>query len=316
MEEIISKEQTGGGNGKCICKDFQPQKPLPDERQSIKRLIKALEEELDTYSDKTTDAVKKFSQELKDADKEYSGIATIVSGYKKFLEKLACKRADASNWHKELVKWCHEEVDVPTREAIKDLRATGYDRIEKKYCCQWLSLREKLSLLDNCLGQAARKVAEAKDDFDAWKGYEKALSKRFDDLKSLYDKAVALHGEEKHKSVCAIHLEFHDLYQTINVVLTWQYKRNECKNLTSDSKTCPKDEISAEQYSDELIKALRILILAKYQHFRWHQQQLELESESKKNKEACDKFREIRKDEFIQEAEDVKVQASSSQQQA
>jgi regulator of replication initiation timing len=59
------------------------------------------------------------------------------------------------------------------------------------------------------------------------------------------------------------------------------------------------------ELSNKLKKALCLLIKARYQRFRWYQDWFDKESDSKKSKEDCEKFRKTRRDEFIQEAEDV-----------
>ncbi len=58
-------------------------------------------------------------------------------------------------------------------------------------------------------------------------------------------------------------------------------------------------------YRIKLAGALRHLILTKYQRFRYQQQWYELDANAKKFRDACDKFRAGRREEFVQEAEDV-----------
>ena len=107
MEERRYEETAGGGTGKCRCYPL-PTDQLPDEESSIRRLLKALEKELETFADKPTEATKKFGDDLKDADKEYQGIDAIVSKYPDFYDKLECKLAEAKTWKEEIEAWCIE----------------------------------------------------------------------------------------------------------------------------------------------------------------------------------------------------------------
>lgn len=326
MEERKSEEQTSNGTGKCECKDFQPNPPHPVDTESIRRLLKALEEELeDTQANRPTEATKKFGDDLKDADKEYQGIAEIVSKYEKFYDQLECKLAEARGWKEKLDEWNAENEDLPTA-AIEKLREE-YEAEEKKngVCCKWLEYRDRLNKQNDCLAQATRKEEEAKDDNEAYKGFEKTLSDRFAELKTLFDKAGTLHDAEKHKSVYAVSLEFDDVYKNLGKVITWEYRRKRCNgngdgSQDEDSQQArsgarqggqqvPEQDLkkqwTPENLRTALTDALRKLIRAKYQRFRWQQQRLETESDSKRFKDACDKFRKTRRDEFIQEAEDI-----------
>jgi hypothetical protein len=313
MEESKQKD-LAGGSGKCNCKDFQPPNPFPDDKQSIRRLLKAIEEELETDADNPTDATKKLGEDIKDADKEYLGIEAVVTSYEKFYDKLDCLLADASKWKDELESWCKEKVNTATQVEIKKLR-DKYDQKEKERCCAWLADREKLNQLKDCLGQATVKADEAKDDYSAYKDFEKTLNARFAELKSLFEKAGGLRAAEKHKSVCAVGLEFDEVYDYLGVVWTWKAKGDECKGSSPTSTGDLKKEWSPDELKKALSNALRGLILARYQCFRWAKDLLKLQVNSKKNKEACDQIKKTRRDEFIQEAEDINPPNSSSTSQ-
>src|SRR5262245_46531508 len=183
MEESKQKDPSGNCAGKCDCKDFPLPDYFPDENQTIRRVIKALEEELEKYSDKPTDATKKFGDDLKDAEKEYLGIDAIVSSYEKFYDKLDCLLADARRWKDEIEAWCDEKVDPKVQTEIKELRAK-YDKSEKDRCCAWIKYKDQLIQMKDCSGQATVKVDEAKEDFKAYKDFEKTLNDRFSELKS------------------------------------------------------------------------------------------------------------------------------------
>ncbi|HET9530845.1 MAG TPA: hypothetical protein VFQ92_10860, partial [Blastocatellia bacterium] len=201
-----------------------------------------------------------------------------------------------------------EKVKPETKAAIEALRKDDYDKKEKDICCKWIELRSKLTQLYDCLRQAEKREEESKDDYEAMKGFEKTLTDRFTEMKSLYDKAKALRDGERHKSVCAVGVEFAELYDNLSAVRNWAYWQGKCgEGAQPRPGKDPKQEWPPDRFKSELTKALRALILAKYQRFRWQNQSLEIEVESKKYKEACDKFRKGRRDEFTQEAEDIEA---------
>jgi hypothetical protein len=334
MEERNSKEQPRIGRGECNCKPFDP--PKENKGDSIRRLLTTLEEKLEEIEIKRpTDATKKFGDDLKDANKEYQGIGDIVSKYEKFYDQLGCRLAEAKNWMKDIDIWSHDEpVD---EKAIQKLREEQYEKEEKDggKCCRWLGFRDSLNLQQDCLARAVRAEEEAKDDNEAYKGFEKTVTDQFTDLKSLRDKAETYWKAEKYQSVFAVSLEFDDVYGHLGTVITWKYQRDRCKPKVSMPPTAPtkaeysqqiqsgyqheqkpektaeerlwtqEDPWTPEEFRARLTKALHDLILTKYQRFSWQQQRLELELDAKAYKDACDKFRKSRRDNFIQEAQDV-----------
>jgi hypothetical protein len=303
MEEQRREEQASGGTGRYRCYPWQTDH-LPGNDKPIRRLLKALEQELEEYADKPTDATKKFGDDLKEFDKEYQGIADVAGKYETFYAKLECRLAEAHTWKEQIENWCSEKVDENTRRAIRTLREDDYDAKDREFFCQWLAFRARLIRLSDCLGQALKKEEEARDDYGAVKGFEKTLSDRFAELKSLFDKAKGFQDNEKFKSVCAVGSEYAEVYDNLSTVRTWEYLKNLCDGDQSSDEEArlvwPPDK-----FRTELTNALRALILAAYQRFRWHQQRMETESDTKKFKEASDKFRKGRRDEFIQEAEDI-----------
>ncbi|HEX8921933.1 MAG TPA: hypothetical protein VF766_10675 [Pyrinomonadaceae bacterium] len=336
MEERNSKEQASNGTGECTCKPFDmPQEPSGSIK-SIRRLIKALEDELENIqAARPTDATKKFGDDLKDADKEYQGIADIVTKYETFYnQKLDDELEKAKLWKKEIVSWSDDEVGRDAKRDIKKLR-DGYEAEEKKdgKCCEWLSFREQVNDLNDCLGQAMTAEQEAKDDNEAYKGFEKGLTDRFAELKSLFDKAEALWKAKKYKSVYAVRLEFDDVYRKLSDVDTWESRKKRCNGQSVSAsgeggqptqsyvgqsskpgtEMETKKPFTPDEFRVELTQALRNLIGAKYQRFRWQQQRLVLESDSKRFKDLCDKFRKSRRDQFIQEAEDVEDKSGGTQ---
>src|SRR5436189_5314542 len=95
------------GQGKCECPPYKPKKD-PGKDQPIRRLIKALEEEVESYSDTPTEATKKFADDLKDCDKEYQGLAEIVKKYEEAYEKLDCSLTEAEKNKQDIREWCDE----------------------------------------------------------------------------------------------------------------------------------------------------------------------------------------------------------------
>lgn len=379
MEERRSYEQDNGGTGECDCR------PFPDghlrETASIRRLIKKLEAELleGPPPDKgqpprkyePTEATKKFGEELKDFDKEYQGLAGIVSSYEKFFDNLDCLLAKARAQREQIDEGWKGQVDANARKAIADLREV-YEAEEKRTgsCCKWIGYRDLLNKQGDCLARAARTEEEAKDDNEAFKGFEKTLTDRFKDFERLTGEADKLRKAEKFKSVYAVALEFADAYKKLDVVVTWEYQRNKCKDddkeqqpnavgqpqsyggeqqsYTADQQSYGggqsrpdgdeeaghgeggseqgddgEDEkkyrpkvMPPKEYKEALDKALRTLILSKYQRFRWHQKRLEIELKVKDFKDVCEKFRKSRQDEFIQEAEDAEAAPSGATSKA
>ena len=309
---MAESKYKGGESGNCTCKRKDPPDPFcphPGEGESIRRLIKTLEEELETYTQ--NEAVTSFRTELKDADKEYQGIDTVVGAYRKFYDKLECGTLpDARQGKEDLATWCKEKVPSAVQAAIEKLQ-DSYKEKEKKVCCKWIELREQLFYQSDCLTQAAKKVSDAKDDYEAHKGFEKTLGTRFTELKSLFEKATKLRTDGKHQSVCAARLEYDDLYEDLGEVPTWEYQQDKCRKpgeCGPPKEPCAeKFQPTPDEFADGLTAALRKLIEEKYQHFRWSHEKLETVAASKKNKEDCDKARSTRRDEFILEAQDVKA---------
>lgn len=304
MEDRKSVEQSSYNMGRCHCRSWE----IDDSAASggsVRRLIKALEKILEDPETTPTEATKKFGDDLKDADKEYQAITDVLSKYEKFYDDLECKMAAARNWKEEINAWCKDKVDQSTSDAIKALRRDSYDLEEKDRCCKWIEYRAKLIELYDCLKQAGVKVEEATEDYAAIKGLEKTLTDRFADLKRLRDKAETLFKAEQYKSVCAVYLEFEEVFNNLSLVETWDYAVKKCnKEQYAMPGSDPKKDWPPEEFKKKLSEFLRVLILAKYQRFRWHQQLIERDTDNKTSKEACIKFRKSRQDDFILEAQD------------
>lgn len=330
MEERKHQEPHGG-NGKCDCKPFEADPRMPGKNESIRRLLKALETELDKYAKNPTEATKKFDEELKEADKEYQGIAAIVSKYEEYYTKLKCKLPELGRWKQEITTLCEKNVDKGTRQKIHNLWEKFYRGKEEELCCNWIKQRRKLFDLEDCLGQARWTETESKDDYETWKAFEKTLTDHVADLAALFKRATDLQDEGKYQAICAVGLEYDKVYQDLDTVITWAYWKEKCGgggyekpveteesqtggNLGETHKPAPpqKEVLSPDKFKAELVKAFRRLILKRYQRFRWHQLLLETEGEGKRLKDLCEKFRKSRREEFIQEAEDVEAEAAGA----
>ena len=297
--------------GPCDCTKWDiPGGPGDDE--PFRRLLLRLEAVLEELSEKPTDATKKFVDDLKDADKEYQGVVAIVTKYKEFFDKLDCRFAEIRTWREEFENWLSGKITDDERNAIRSSRETNYDALEKKICCDWIKCRDYYISMQDCLEQAKRKEEEAKDDYDAVKGFEKTLTERFTELKGLFDKAKTYRDEERFKALFAVTLEFEFVVENLSLLRDWWYARKECGG--GNDNPCgtgyeqtgdPREDWKPEKLRAQLICRLRQLILAKYQRFRWQHDFLSRASDNEKRKEACKKFRADRRDQFIQESEDV-----------
>lgn len=297
--------------GDCKCTEWEiPNRPPGD--LPFRRLLLKLETILEELSEKPTDATKKFADDLKDADKEYQGIVALVTKYKDFHDKLDCKLAEAKSWKDEIDNWLTGKLTDAEKQGIKNTRANDYDAKEDDLCCAWIKCRNYYNRMLDCLEQAKKKEEESKDDYDAIKGLEKTLSDRFTELKGLYDKAKGLRDEERFKAFYAISLEYEDVVAELGVIRDWWYARKACNG--GDADPCntgdvPTGELKKDwtpaKFKAQLICRLRLLVLAKYQRFRWQHDFLSRASENQKKKEACEKFRKERRDQFIQEADDI-----------
>src|SRR4030095_8346994 len=123
MDEPKPDEPGGNSPGKCKCKPWKID--VPDEQQPFRRLLLALEKALQDFASEPSEATKKFTDDLKDAEKENQGIAALVTKYKEFYDKLDCKLADAKRWKAEIDEWT-KGVDSNNRQAIETFRQTYY----------------------------------------------------------------------------------------------------------------------------------------------------------------------------------------------
>lgn len=294
--------------GNCKCPDWKLEDGPANE--PFRRLLQRLEDILEELAEtKPTDATKKFADDLKDAEKEYQGVVALVNKYKEFYEKLDCKMAEAINWQKDMGEWIAGKVTDAEKDAIKNSHKTNYEDLETKICCEWIKCREYFISMQDCFEQSKKKEEEAKDNYDAIKNLEKTLGDRFADLKSLFEKAKGYRDEERFRAVYAVSLEFEDVFQDLSVLRDWFTARTEC-NIDSQpgqgaQESDPRKVWTEKNFKAELVRRLRLLILAKYQKFRWWQDFLTRTSDNQKKKDACEKFRKERRDKFVQEADDI-----------
>jgi len=295
--------------GDCTCPDWEiPNCPTPD--VPFRRLLQKLEDVLEELSEKPTDATKKFADDLKDADKEYTGITALVAKYKDFYDKLPCRMAEVANWRKELVNWTADKPTPAEKDAIKTSRNTDYEDKERQTCCDWIQCREYYNSMLDCFEQSKKKEEEAKENYDTIKGLEKLLGDRFTELKALFEKAKAFNEEERYRAVYAVYLEFGDVFAELSVIRDWVYARQECGIGNGGGTGQGEDPIEVwkpEKFKAEVVRNLRALLMARFQRFRWQHDVLTRSSENQKKKDLCEKFRKERRDKFIQESEDIEA---------
>lgn len=298
--------------GKCECPDWKLEDGPANE--PFRRLLQRLEDILEDLAEtKPTDATKKFADDLKDAEKEYQGVVALVNKYKEFYDKLDCKMAEVTNWKEDMAQWIAGKLTQGEKDAIKNSHKTNYEDVETKICCEWIKCREYYISMQDCFERSKKKEEEAKDNYDAIKNLEKTLGDRFADLKSLFEKAKGYRDEERFRAVYAVSLEFEDVFQDLSVLRDWFRARTEC-DIDSEQgqyaqdgagENDPRKVWTEKKFKAELVRRLRLLILAKYQKFRWWHDFLTRTADNQKKKEACEKFRKERRDKFIQEADDI-----------
>lgn len=209
--------------GKCKCEKWPLE--VPNEDQPFRRFLLALKEAIQGLS---AEAIKKFEDELKDAEKESQGIPAVVAKYKEFYDKLDCRLAEAKGWKEEIARSLTGKIDQPTADAITEFRKQNYDDVEKKICCDWIALRDRLNKLRDCQEQAKRTEEERKQDYDDLKSFEKTLGDRFTQLKTLFDQAKALAMEQRYQGVFAVSLEYGEIYDNLGLFRDWAYARSQC----------------------------------------------------------------------------------------
>jgi hypothetical protein len=324
--ELGGEDSGGVPTGKCSCAEWKVETPGAD--QPIRRLLFALKE---AVRDLPPDVVKKFEDELKDAEKEAQGVLAIVNKYKEFYDKLDCKLAEAKTWKADIARWLEGKIDQATADAIKKFRRENYDDVEKKICCGWIDLRDRLNLMRDCLEQAKRTEEERKKDYEDFKAFEKTLGDRFALLKSLYDQAKSFLAEQRFKTVFAVSLEFDEVYNKIGIFRDWAYARSQCPKPAdgygqSGEEEQPEGEYAEgygpsagglknrwppEKFKAKLTGNLRELILARYQRFRWQYEFQSKTADSAQGEKDCKAFRDDRQKQFIDEADEIPVPESS-----
>jgi hypothetical protein len=339
------QRSAGGGEagdetvpGGCDCSGFPPLDDIKD--LPILRLLKRLEDELETYQDVPSDATKKLADDLKSFTKEYGGLTDLVTKYTAFYDKVDCLLADANRWKTELREWCSNNVDENVAASIVTLWNDSYEAIENEQCARWIAARTDYGAQLDCLRQAERAADEAKEDYEAIKGFEKAVNDRQTQLQGLFKQGLALNTAGQFNSVCAISLEFCAAFNELGTVDSWD-RRRRCGSApetqqqsagrqgqggygggTGDGEqpagspcdATPEQNLkdwNADRYRLELTTRLRHYILARYSYFRWWQQRLQLEVDMKRAKEALDRFQKARQADFIREAADAAVNERS-----
>lgn len=333
------QERSDGSSYDIKCRPLP--NDLPGEGEGLRRLLKKLEEKLEDYED--TEATKKFTEDLKTFEKEYTGIADLVKKYEVFHDKIDCMFAEANNWKKIVRDWCDGQTDSKTRAEIVRIWDEFYESAENEACKEWIGARDKYGSTLDCLKQSERKAEEAKEDFETVKNFEKSVKDRFAELKALFDQSKTFNENGEYTSVCAVALEFCATYNEVGLIDLWEYRRK-CgapletsgaegkiegrtggKAYPSPSPQKPsgpaspcdakeqypfKTHRTPDQYRKEIVSALRELILAKFDYFRRWQERIELEADSGKKKKLLETIQKNRQKEFFGEVRDIPTEGS------
>jgi hypothetical protein len=275
-----------------------------------------LEKKLQKCQDKPTEASKQFEKDLQGCDKEYQSVTDIIKKYEAYFCQLECDVNEAKSQREDIKSWC-SKVSESMRTQIREIWTVCYEQEEKRLECGWIGARDCVESLKNCLEQAKNKESEATDDLEATKNFEKTVKERFADLKALHAKAKTHYDNKEYKSVCVVELQFEKIYDSLGELPLWSARRERCDGEGSQDGEAPDlKERTPEWLRERLTYGLRVLILAKYQRFRWHDYMLEKEKERTRSKELLEVFRAMRRTKCAQEAEELEEPPTSGQQSA
>lgn len=301
-----SKQHSYDSDG-CECDKFDYPKcddnvALDDPKKTIASLIRCLSEQHDNGDCKPQDVAKQLGDDIKEAASEYDSIETVIESYTQFFDKLDCMLADAEKWKREIESWLG---NAQIEKGKIDSQRNNYLNKENKKCCTWIDTRTELNRRKDCQTQASIMVEDAKDDFNAYKEFEKLLKSQFDSLKAIHQRAGENRVKKNFTTVYVLYLEYKQVHSNLGLVMTWAYKEDKCKtqdNCNSTERTVSKDELAPEKLRKNLTDNLRKLILARYRRYHWSQKNAELQNRVQKQKESCEKIKKNRVDDLIKEA--------------
>jgi hypothetical protein len=313
-EEYYKTHDCSESDDTCKCSDRPPDtNPLTDPKTAppptIRQQLTAIEVLVNNPPKGTpADATKKLSDDLKDLEKEYEGLSALFALFEKDRATIECTfTTQVRKWYDEIHKLC--DSNVSCKETLTAIQK-AYDQqkqLERKACCDYIRVHDKITGDQNCQVQAERREAEARADLDLLKGLNKTFADRLKDLEEILKQANLMAKDRRFKAVCAYKLEFDAVWARLFQAETWCFRRKDC------CICCPKCELlpntlpcwTVERYRKEVMKALQALIAAKYNRYLWNGYWMNQEAEYKRLKDECDKAHTNRRARFIAEAEEA-----------
>lgn len=284
---------------------------------SLRRLLSALTEELERLADAAPDAAKKFSEELKEGEKEYQGIPATLKKYEDLYPTLDAQLTEAGTVSQAIADWSQGKVPDAIRSAIRRLWEEQYQKKDTALGSKWGQSRNTFHALHDCVRQSERMIEDLREDLEGLKNLDKTFKERFAELKSLHDKAKACRDAGQYQSVYGIELEYRQVFDHLFAVPVRARRPADpsaaaAPTATASTRSCPPapPKLPPAELRNRLTAALRDLILGQFDRFWRHREWLAAEAETRRSKEAWEKFRKTRREEFILEAEEVTAEAA------
>jgi hypothetical protein len=255
------------------------------------------------------DATEKLKKDLEDLETEYKGLAELITKFETDRATIECTfTTKGRKWYEEIHKLCDTNVNCDiTHQDIQE----AYDRNkqhERDACCAYLHKHYEIRGSQNCQVQAEGRETEAKADLTLLKGLSTTFIGRLADLEDIFKKAVEAADKRQFKTVCGLKLEFDGVWFTLFQAETWCFRRKDC------CICCPPCDLlpntlpcwTVERYRDELQKALKAFIAAKYNHYLWNVYWLRQQADYDRLKADCEKAHANRRERFLAEAEEAR----------
>lgn len=254
------------------------------------------------------DATKKLSDDLKELEKEYDGLASLLALFEKDRATIECTfTTQGRKWYEDIHKLC--DGNISCKETITGIQKAyeGQEQLQRDACCDYIKQHYKVTGEQNCQVQAERREAEARTDLDLLKSLSKTITDRLKDLEEILKQANLMAKDRRFKAVCAYKLEFERVWSTLFQIETWCFRRKNC------CICCPKCDLlpntlpcwTVERYSKEVKNALQTLITAKYNRYSWNVYWMEQDAKYKRLKDDCATKEKNRRARFIAEAEEA-----------
>jgi len=294
--------------GPCKCSD-RPKDKLPIPGETIRQQLNFMEGLVSNPPpDVPADATKKLASDLTDLEKEYSGLSDLVTKFETDRATIECSFSKARKWLDDIHKLCDTNVTCEITKTDIQEAYTRWRKDERKACCAYVHKYFDIRNLQNCQVQAERREADAKSDYELLKTLSKTFTDRLADLDLIFKDALASAEKRRFKRVCGLVLEFDSVWSTLFQVENWCFRRKDC------CRCCPPCDLlpntlpcwTVARYRDQLTKALKALIDAKYNRYLWNVYWLTEEANYTRLQTDCDKARTNRRARFLAEAEEAK----------